>query len=208
MLFTWPASWSHDISSFYSSDISLFLINYTCCKLCNIWLLLFENNSRCYHYTGVSHWRKNIAAVITQDRVIDDNLKSQIKNRTLCTYRLFLLTRIFQYISNWSKVFEHLPTLFLLYIYRVITFPNFSKWWLQRRSNKINAILYDRYYLQNYKSIPFEKIASRTNYKKPNVPSHLHIFWLNLDKANHSFFHPFLLSEEIDFRKNAAWRNE
>ena len=30
--------------------------------------------------------------VITQDRVIDDNLKTQIKNRTLYTCRLFLLT--------------------------------------------------------------------------------------------------------------------
>ena len=40
---------------------------------------------------------KNIIAVITQDssyysRVIDDNLKKQIKNQTLCTCRLLLLT--------------------------------------------------------------------------------------------------------------------
>ena len=35
---------------------------------------------------------ENIAAVITQDKVIDDNLKRKIKNRTLCTCRLFLLT--------------------------------------------------------------------------------------------------------------------
>ena len=35
---------------------------------------------------------ENIVAVITQDRVIDDNLKKQIKNQTLCTCRLFLLT--------------------------------------------------------------------------------------------------------------------
>ena len=46
---------------------------------------------------GVSLYRRltleeNIAAVITQDRVIDNNLKMQIKNRTLCTGRLFLLT--------------------------------------------------------------------------------------------------------------------
>ena len=34
----------------------------------------------------------NIVAVITQDRVIDDNLKMQIKNQTLCNFRLFLLT--------------------------------------------------------------------------------------------------------------------
>ena len=33
-----------------------------------------------------------IIAVITQDRVIDDNLKRQIKNRTLCAITLFLLT--------------------------------------------------------------------------------------------------------------------
>ena len=29
-------------------------------------------------------FEKNIVAVITQDRVIDDNLKKQIKNQTLC----------------------------------------------------------------------------------------------------------------------------
>ena len=36
--------------------------------------------------------KENIVAVITQDRVIDDNLKRQIKNQFLCTCRLFLLT--------------------------------------------------------------------------------------------------------------------
>ena len=46
---------------------------------------------------GVSiYWsstlEENIVAVITQDRVVDDNLKRQIKNQTLCTCRLFLLT--------------------------------------------------------------------------------------------------------------------
>ena len=35
---------------------------------------------------------ENIVAVITQDRVIDKNLKRQIKNQTLRTCRLFLLT--------------------------------------------------------------------------------------------------------------------
>ena len=47
---------------------------------------------------GVSLYRRcltleeNIVAVITQDRVIDDNLKRQIKNQTLFPCRLFLLT--------------------------------------------------------------------------------------------------------------------
>ena len=46
---------------------------------------------------GVSLYRsltleENIAAVITQNRVIDNNLKKQIKNQTFCTCRLFVLT--------------------------------------------------------------------------------------------------------------------
>ena len=43
------------------------------------------------------------------------------------------------------------------------------------------------------KTITFPKIESHTKYKKSNVSSHLHIFWLNFDKANHSLIHPFLL---------------
>ena len=35
---------------------------------------------------------ENIVTVVTQDRAIDDNLKKQIENQTLCTCRLFLLT--------------------------------------------------------------------------------------------------------------------
>ena len=58
-----------------------------------------------YHYTGALTLEKNIIAVVTQDRVTDDNFERQIKNRTLCTCRLFLLTYIFQYTSNLSKVF-------------------------------------------------------------------------------------------------------
>ena len=52
---------------------------------------------------------ENIVAVMTQDKVIDDNLKRQIKNRTFCTCRLLLITYIFQYISNWSKYFSFYP---------------------------------------------------------------------------------------------------
>ena len=38
--------WSTDTSQFYYSDINLFLIYDACCKLCNAWLLLCQNNSR------------------------------------------------------------------------------------------------------------------------------------------------------------------
>ena len=41
---------------------------------------------------GALHWRKNIVAVITQDKVIDNNLIKQIKNRTFYPCSLFLLT--------------------------------------------------------------------------------------------------------------------
>ena len=64
VFFMWPASWRTDISSFYYSDINLLLINYACCKLCNIWLLLFENNSSSYRYTGASHWRKTLVQLL------------------------------------------------------------------------------------------------------------------------------------------------
>ena len=48
---------------------------------------------------------ENIVAVISQNRAIDNNLKRQIKNQTFFTCRLFVITKIFQYISTWSKVF-------------------------------------------------------------------------------------------------------
>ena len=42
------------------------------------------------------HWsltlEENMVAVVTQDRVIDDNFKRQIKNQTFYTCRLFLIT--------------------------------------------------------------------------------------------------------------------
>ena len=46
--------------------------------------------------SGVSlYWsltlEESIVAVITQDRVIDDNLKRKIENQTLCSCRLFLI---------------------------------------------------------------------------------------------------------------------
>ena len=48
------------------------------------------------------NWRKNITAVITR---VDDDLKRKIKNWTLYTSWLFLLTNIFQYTSYWSKAY-------------------------------------------------------------------------------------------------------
>ena len=80
--------------------------------------------------------------------------------------------------------------------------------WLQRRSNNVNTLVYDRYYLLNCKSITIEKISNHTKYKNTNVPSHLYIFWLTFDKANHTFLNPFLLLGETNFRKNAAWENK
>ena len=64
--------------------------------------------------------------VITIDSVIDDNLKSQLKNRTLDICKLFLLTWISQYFSNWSKVFELSPTSFFSK-HKVINVEFFSR---------------------------------------------------------------------------------
>ena len=91
-----------DPYSIYFSDTNLFSVDYVWCKLCNKWLLLFENNS-------------SSLILEVKDRVIDDNLKRQIKNRTLCMSQLFLLTWLLQYISNWSKAFQLVTTLFCQY---------------------------------------------------------------------------------------------
>ena len=40
-----------------------------------------------YHYNRRLTLEENFVAVITQGRVIADNLKRQIKNQTLCTCR-------------------------------------------------------------------------------------------------------------------------
>ena len=47
---------------------------------------------------------ENIVAVTTQDWVIDDNLKRQIKNRTFCTCSLFLLTKIFLILISFYYI--------------------------------------------------------------------------------------------------------
>ena len=106
--------------------INLFLINDACSKLCNIWLLFFENNSRSYHYTGALRWMESVA-VITQDRMINDNWKRKIKNKTSHTCRFFLPTSLVQYISNWWKAFEHPSPPSFFNIHRVIIFPNASR---------------------------------------------------------------------------------
>ena len=50
---------------------------------------------------------KNIIAVITQNREIDDNLERQIKNQILCTCRLFLL--LFNILAISQKYFSFYP---------------------------------------------------------------------------------------------------
>ena len=105
VLFMWPASWGTNISLFCCYSVNLFLIDYAWQELYNIWLLLFENNSRSLTIKDY-HWRNNIVAVIVHDRVIDDNLKMQIKNQTLYSCRLFLLTWIFNILGITKKYFS------------------------------------------------------------------------------------------------------
>ena len=64
--------------------------------------------------TGVSlHWsftlEENIIAVISQDRVIDDNLKRQIKNPTLCTNRSFYQPKFFNILAIGQRYFSFHP---------------------------------------------------------------------------------------------------
>ena len=64
--------------------------------------------------TAVSlHWsftlEENIIAVISQDRVIDGNLKRQIKNRTLCTNRSFYQPKFFNILAIGQRYFSFHP---------------------------------------------------------------------------------------------------
>ena len=77
-------------------------------------------------YTGTSYWKENIVTAITQDRVIDDNLKRQFKNRTLYTSRLFLLTRIFNILAIGQNNFSMYQPFFFS-IHKVMIFPHFSR---------------------------------------------------------------------------------
>ena len=123
-LFMWPDSWGTAISSFYHSDINLFFIDYACCKL-NTRFLLLESNSRSYHYIGASQWRKNIIAIITEDRVIDGRLKREIKNWTYHTSRLFLLPKFFNILpisEKYVSIYHRLPSMD-----SVKRFPNFPR---------------------------------------------------------------------------------
>ena len=88
----WPASWIPHPSSFYCSDINLFLTGYTWCKLFNKSLLLFENNFR---------------SLTLEEKYccIYYNLKRQIKSQTSYTCKVFLLTWIFQYTGNFFFFF-------------------------------------------------------------------------------------------------------
>ena len=88
----WPASWIPHPSSFYCSDINLFLTGYAWYKLFNKWLLLFENNSR---------------SLTLEEKYccIYYNLKRQIKSQTSYTCKVFLLTWIFQYTGNFFFFF-------------------------------------------------------------------------------------------------------
>ena len=122
-------------------------------------LLLFKSNSKSYHYTGASHWRKNIVAVITQNRVIDEHLKRQIKNLTLYTCRSFLLNRIFQYIGNWSKVTEYLPT----QIIQNHTIANHTKY---KKPNVPSHIFWLNFDKANYSFLHSFLVLGETDFRK------------------------------------------
>ena len=93
----------------------------------------------------------------------------QIKSRALHTYRLLIINNwIFQYIINWSKVFELLPTFCLQY--RVLSFDIFrSKQffsWLCRFIYKLGRVLFIYHSWYN-------------SYKKVTIHQRSYFFWCN-----------------------------
>ena len=85
-----------------------------------MWLLLCKNESRSITIQEVNTGGKTLVQLLivvghSRQGVTDYDYKREIKSQTLHTCMLFLLTRFFQCISNWSKAFELLPIIFLRY---------------------------------------------------------------------------------------------
>ena len=99
-----------NISSFCYSDINLFLIDYACCELCHIWLLLFKKNSRPF---------------------------------SLYTMYLVLVSN---YYGCKGEAIKLIPYYMIDIIYKTVKLSH------------------------------LKKLKIIQNIKKPNVPSHLHIF--------------------------------
>ena len=69
-------------------------------------------------------------AEMVQDRVRDDNLNNQIKNQTLHTCRLFLLTQIFNISAIGQEYFSiYPPSFFNNNKHRLIISPNFPRFY-------------------------------------------------------------------------------
>ena len=109
------------------------------------------------------------------------------------------------YTSNFETTYKKPPFIMVAICFWCSFSIKLS--WLQRRSNKINTMLYGIYYLQNFKAINLKKLQIIQNIKNL-IFQVIFICSYNFDQANHSFLHPFLLLGEAGLRKNAAWGNE
>ena len=89
------------------------------------------------------------------------------------------------------------PSLWYLFISDVVLVSNY----LGRKGEAIELIsLYMiNFIYKTVNSSHLKNLRVIQNIKKSSVPIDLHIFWLNLSKANYTFPHLFLLSGKTDF---------
>ena len=96
-------------------------------------------------------------AEMVQDRVRDDNLNNQIKNQTLHTCRLFLLTQIFNISAIGQEYFSiYPPSFFNNNKHRLIISPNFPRFFslLCRFIYKLGEhfFIYNSWYTFNFET--------------------------------------------------------
>ena len=72
--------------------------------------------------------------------------------------------------------------------------------WVQRRGNKLNSTLFDRYYSQTCKAIKFRIITNHTNINKLMFQV-IFTFSDRILIKQHSFFHPFCLGKRKQIYK-------
>ena len=73
------------------------------------------------------------------------------------------------------------------------------------RASKLNTHYMIDIIFKTAKLSYLETMQIKKIYKKPNFQSHLHIFQLNFDKANHCFLQPFFCWRKKIFKKFSAW---
>ena len=123
-LFLWSTSWIY--LEYYPSDINLFLIDYVCCKLWNIWLLPLENNSRVITMQEVCTGGKALWPLSLKIEWLMAIRKSKLKTELGILVDYSYLHEFFNILAIGQKYLSTYPP-FFFNTHRLTIFRNFVR---------------------------------------------------------------------------------